>query len=48
MIRTYGIAATTNLRLLNLPPMTLAQAESARDTLAAMGKSVFVVNLRAE
>lgn len=48
MRKTYGLAAASNMRPLNLPAMTLAQAESARDTLAAMGKSVFVVNLKAE
>lgn len=48
MQKTYGLVAPSNMRPLNLPAMTLAQAETARDTLAEMGKSVFVVNLKAE
>ena len=48
MIRTYGIAATTNLRPLNLPPMTLKEAESYRQAYAEMGKTVHVINLKAE
>ena len=50
MRKHYGlaIAKAQSLVKLNLPAMTLAQAETARDTLAAMGKSVHVVNLKAE
>lgn len=48
MRKHYGLVASSNMRPLNLPAMTLAQAETARDTLAAMGKSVFVINLQAE
>ena len=48
MIKHYGLVASSNMRPLKLPAMTLAQAESSRDTLAAMGKTVFVVNLKAE
>lgn len=48
MIKHYGLAAASNMRPLNLPAMTLAQAEKSRDTLAAMGKSVHVINLKAE
>lgn len=48
MIKQYGLVAASNMHPLKLPVMTLAQAESARDTLAAMGKSVHVINLKAE
>ena len=50
MQKTYGLAIerAQSLVKLNLPAMTLAQAESSRETLAAMGKAVFVVNLKAE
>lgn len=48
MIKQYGLVAPSNMRPLNLPAMTLAQAETARDKLAAMGKAVFVINLKAE
>lgn len=47
-IKTYGLVAASNMRPLNLPVMTLAQAEQCRDKLADMGKAVFVVNLKAE
>lgn len=47
-IKTYGLVAASNMRHLNLPVMTLAQAETARDTLAAMGKAVYVINLKSE
>ena len=47
MIKQYGLVASSNMRPLKLPAMTLAQAETARDTLAAMGKAVFVINLKA-
>ena len=49
-MKTYGlaIAKAQSLVALKLPAMTLSQAETARDTLAAMGKSVHVVNLKAE
>lgn len=50
MRKHYGLAVekAQSIVKLNLPAMTLAQAESARDTLAAMGKSVHVINLKAE
>lgn len=47
-IKTYGLVAQSNMRPLNLPVMTLAQAETARETLAAMGKTVHVINLKSE
>lgn len=50
MQRTYGLAIEKphTLVALKLPPMTLAQAESARAKLARMGETVHVVNLKAE
>lgn len=48
MIRTYGIAATTSLRPLNLPPMTLKEAESYRQAYAELGKTVHVINLKSQ
>ena len=50
MRKQYGLAVEKSQSLvkLNLPAMTLAQAESSRDTLAAMGKTVLVINLKAE
>lgn len=48
MRKTYGLVASSNMRPLKLPAMTLAQAETARDKLAAMGKTVHVINLKSE
>lgn len=50
MQKTYGLAVEKphTLVALKLPAMTLAEAESARAKLAAMGRNVFVVNLKAE
>ena len=48
MIRTYGIAATTNLKPLALPLMTLREAESIRQAYADMGQTVHIINLRSE
>lgn len=48
MQKTYGLVASSNMRPLNLPAMTLAQAEQCRDTLAAMGKAVYVINFKSE
>lgn len=50
LIKTYGLAIekAQSLVTLRLPSMTLAQAEQCRAKLADMGKSVFVVNLKAE
>ncbi len=47
MVKTYALVAT-NGNALALPLMTLADAEKARATLAAMGKTVFVVNAKSE
>ena len=50
MQKTYGLAIEKpqTLVALKLPAMTLAQAEQCRAKLADMGKSVFVINLKAE
>lgn len=48
MMKTYGLVASSNMRPLKLPAMTLAQAEQCRDKLAVMGKAVYVINLKAE
>jgi len=50
LIKTYGLAIEKPHALvkLKLPAMTLAQAEKSRDTLAAMGKSALVINLKSE
>lgn len=49
-MKNYGLAVekAQSLVKLNLPAMTLAQAESSRAKLAAMGKAVHVINLKAE
>lgn len=49
-IKTYGLAIEKPHALvrLNLPAMTLAQAETYRDALANMGTPAYVVNLKAE
>jgi hypothetical protein len=46
MQKTYGLALdkAQALTVLNLPYMTLAQAESARDSFASWGKTVLVIN----
>lgn len=46
MQKTYGLAIekAQALVMLNLPLMTLAQAESARDGFASWGKIVLVIN----
>lgn len=47
MIRTYALCAT-NGKALALPLLTLREAESARESLAKLGRIVYVVNTRAE
>ena len=49
-IATYGLAIEKShtIQALPLAPMTLAQAESARDKLALWGKVVHVINLQAQ
>lgn len=48
-MQIYGLQTVSeNPRLLDLPPMTLSDAERARDILAKAGKPVRVVNLRTE
>jgi len=49
MIKTYGLAIDKAhaLTVLNLPLMTLAQAEQARDSFASWGKIVLVINRKA-
>jgi hypothetical protein len=49
MQKVYGLALDKAhaLTVLNLPLMTLAQAESARDSFAAWGKTVLVINRKA-
>ena len=46
MIKTYGLAIDKAhaMTVLNLPLMTLPQAESARDSFASWGKTVLVIN----
>lgn len=46
MQNTYGLAIESEYSLiaLKLAPMTLQQAENARDTLAQYGKRVLVIN----
>jgi hypothetical protein len=48
-IKTYGLAIEKphSITPLNLSPMSLADAEKARDTLAQYGKQVLVINLGA-
>lgn len=48
MARTYGLVSASNMRPLNLPLMTRDNAELCRDKLASLGKSVLVVNFKAE
>lgn len=45
-MKTYGLAIEKpyGLVTLDLPLMTLPEAESARDGLAASGKTVLVIN----
>lgn len=49
-IAIYGLAIEKPhaIQALALDPMTLAQAESARDKLAFWGKTVLVINLKAQ
>lgn len=49
-IKIYGLAIEKahSIQALALAPMTLAQAESARDKLAFWGKTVLVINLKSE
>jgi len=49
-IAIYGLAIEKPHAItpLALAPMTLAQAESARDRLASWGKTVHVINLQAQ
>lgn len=49
-IAIYGLAIEKaySIQALPLAPMTLAQAESARDKLAFWGKTVLVINLQAQ
>jgi hypothetical protein len=49
MMKTYGLAIekAQSLVALNLPLMTLAQAEKARDGFASWGKTVLVINRHA-
>jgi len=49
-IKIYGLAIEKphTITPLALAPMTLAQAESARDKLAFWGKTVHVINLQAQ
>lgn len=49
MQKVYGLAVDKahSLTVLDLPLMTLAQAEQARDSFASWGKSVLVVNRHA-
>lgn len=46
MQKTYGLALDKAhaLTILDLPHMTLAQAEQARDSFASWGKTVLVIN----
>lgn len=50
MAKVYGLAIEKphGLVTLALPLMTLPEAESARDGLAAWGKIVLVINLQAQ
>lgn len=49
-IKIYGLAIEKPHTMTPLPlaPMTLAQAEAARDKLAFWGKTVLVINLQAQ
>lgn len=49
MIRTYALAIDTAHGIKPLPygPLTLAQAESWQNRLAAYGKTVLVINVNA-
>lgn len=49
MIKTYGLALDKAhaLTVLDLPLMTLQQAEHARDSFASWGKTVLVINRNA-
>lgn len=48
-MKTYGLKTVSEEpRVLNLPPMSLSDAEKARDTLAKAGKVVRVINLKTE
>jgi hypothetical protein len=50
MMKTYGLAiekAQSLVTLEGLPYMTLAQAESTRDSFASWGKTVLVINRKA-
>jgi hypothetical protein len=49
-IAIYGLAIEKPhaIQALPLAPMTLAQAESAREKLAFWGKTVLVINLKSE
>jgi hypothetical protein len=49
-IKIYGLAIEKSHAItpLALAPMTLAQAESARDKLAFWGKTIHVINLQSQ
>lgn len=49
MQKTYGLAIdkAQALTVLDLPYMTLAQAEQARDSFSSWGKVVLVINRKA-
>ena len=48
-MQTYGLKTVSeNPRVLNLPPMSLSDAEKARDALAKAGTIVRVINLKSE
>lgn len=48
-MKTYGLQTVSeNPRVLEIPAMTLQEAERARDILAKAGKIVRVINLMTE
>lgn len=47
MVKTYALRAP-NGNFLALPIMTLREAESCRDTLAKLGRIVYVTNIVSE
>jgi hypothetical protein len=47
MVKTYALRAP-NGNFLALPVMTLKDAESCRDTLAKLGRIVYVTNIATE
>lgn len=50
MQKTYALAIETEFDLKTLPfgPLTLAKAEEWRDRMAKLGKTLLVINLKAE